>query len=477
LPDVVFSRRLEDNARAAGSRGSLLHPARRARLSALLYFTGDLTMPEKKTCFVVMGFGEKVDFETGRKLNLDATYKNLIKPAVEEAGLECVRADEIAHSGVIDVPMYRQLLLADVVVADVSTANCNAFYELGVRHALRPYTTIVISEDQFKFPFDINRNKILKYKHLGEDIGFSEAKRFTAQLKQAVTDILKKEPPDDDSPVYTFLHGLRRLKLPDDMNAAGAALANAPPAPAAVEEAAPGQSHSMMIQQVNEAQKQGNFGAAKFLLEVVRAQRPDDPYIIQRLALVTYKSKLPTPEAALREARELLGLLNPATSNDTETLGLWGSVNKRLWELTKDAAHLDEAVRGYGRGFRLRNDYYNGINFAFALNLRAANPASRAEAITDFVQAERVRREVIDICKAEMQDGGPPGDEQKYWVMATWAEALLGTGDEAGARQKFEAAAALTSAQWMTDSTREQMDKLRALLADSPLRFVREDGE
>ena len=102
-------------------------------------------MTPKKTCFVVMGFGEKVDFQTGRKLNLDAAYRGMIKPAVEEAGLECYRADEIVHSGVIDVPMYQQILTADVVVADLSTSNSNAFYELGVRHALRPYTTIIIA--------------------------------------------------------------------------------------------------------------------------------------------------------------------------------------------------------------------------------------------------------------------------------------------------------------------------------------------
>ena len=141
----------------------------------------------KKTCFVVMGFGEKVDFESGRKLNLDASYKNLIKPAIEEAGLECIRADEIAHSGVIDVPMYRQLLLADVVVADVSTANSNAFYELGVRHALRPSTTIIISEDKFKFPFDIGHVVVRTYKHLGEDIGVSEAKRLSSRAPTAET--------------------------------------------------------------------------------------------------------------------------------------------------------------------------------------------------------------------------------------------------------------------------------------------------
>jgi hypothetical protein len=42
-----------------------------------------------------MGFGEKTDYKTGRTLDLDQSYKNMIKPAVEDAGLECVRADEI----------------------------------------------------------------------------------------------------------------------------------------------------------------------------------------------------------------------------------------------------------------------------------------------------------------------------------------------------------------------------------------------
>jgi len=49
--------------------------------------------------------------------------------------------------------MYQQLLMADVVVADLSTYNCNAFYELGVRHALRPYTTITIAKTRWLFPF------------------------------------------------------------------------------------------------------------------------------------------------------------------------------------------------------------------------------------------------------------------------------------------------------------------------------------
>ena len=80
-----------------------------------------------------MGFGQKTDLDTGRVLDLDKTYKNIIKPAVTAAGYQCVRADEIPHSGVIDVPKYEMLFGAELVVADLSTGNLNAVFQLGVR--------------------------------------------------------------------------------------------------------------------------------------------------------------------------------------------------------------------------------------------------------------------------------------------------------------------------------------------------------
>jgi len=134
-----------------------------------------------KKCFVVMGFGEKPDYATGRTLDLDKTYRTIIKRAVEEAGLECIRADTVIHSGTIDTPMYQLLLEADVVVADLSTSNANAIYELGVRHALRPHTTIVIAEKQFKFPFDLGHLLIRPYEHLGKGIDSEEADRMRAE--------------------------------------------------------------------------------------------------------------------------------------------------------------------------------------------------------------------------------------------------------------------------------------------------------
>jgi hypothetical protein len=454
-------------------------------------------MPEPKgKCFVVMGFGKKTDFETGRTLDLDKTYKYIIKPAVVDAGLECKRADEIPHSGVIDVPMYEELLTADVVIADLSTANKNAFYELGVRHALRPYTTIVICEDGAKsFPFDVNHVLIRQYHHMGEGIDYGEVERFRADLTKAISDVLGKDPRPKDSPVYTFLHHLNPPALAEAMRGVAAEVAKAAPVVAATGSGS-GVVYRELMDQVDEAQKEGDFVTAKALLSRLRKklreaapERPEDPYLVQRLALVTYKSRQPTPQAALEEARTLLLSLNPATSNDTETLGLWGAVHKRLWELTGDLAHLNEAVRGYERGFYLRNDYYNGINLAFLLNVRAADsdrragaaatPAAatplRAEAVACFVHAVKIRREVSSICQTVL-DTEPLSAEQKYWVLATMAEAYLGAGDEAAATRALAEADALAPAQWMKDSTREQMDKLRQLVMNSPLRYVKTDG-
>jgi hypothetical protein len=184
----------------------------------------------KNLCFVIMGFGKKTDFETSRVLDLDASYRDLIKPAVEAAGLKCVRADEIVHSGLIDVPMYEQLLKADVVVADLSTSNRTAIYELGVRHALRPYTTIVIAEDQImKSPFfDLSHIEIRTYRHLGEDIGVHEMRRFSAELTNAIKQSLATESNlRGDSPVYKSIGELSPPAIAEEVKAATASSASA----------------------------------------------------------------------------------------------------------------------------------------------------------------------------------------------------------------------------------------------------------
>ena len=414
-------------------------------------------------CFVVMGFGKKTDYPTGRVLDLDKSYKYIIKPAAAAAGYECIRADEIQHAGNINVPMYEQLLNADVVVADVSTYNPNAFYELGVRHALKPYTTITIAEDKLVFPFDVGQIAIRTYHHLGEGIDFGEVERMRGELQQAITIVGNQAACD--SPVYTFLRDLRPPVLARaEVERAIAVSAHA--------DSASQPTIRTLMDQVDAAFNRSDFVTAKSLLAVVRTMLPMDNYVAQRLALATYKSRLPTPEVALNEAAAILETLSPTTSTDTETLGLFGAVHKRLWDVTTAAGHLDKAIWAHEKGFYVKNDYYNGINLAFLLNVRAAlkSVGEPAEAIADFVVAQRIRRRVLALCQAMLDSTPEPRGADWYWIQATIAEAYTGLGEEERARRLLNDAKAQAGvAGWMIQSTEEQLARLKGLVAQSPL--------
>jgi len=428
-----------------------------------------------KKCFVVMGFGEKTDFATGRVLDLDKTYRIIIKKAVEQAGVECIRADDIIHSGEIDKPMYELLLEADIVIADLSTSNANAIYELGVRHALRPHTTIVIAEKQFKFPFDLGHLLIRPYEHLGKGIDAEEADRVRDDLVKAINTLLAK--PDVDSPVYTFLPGLKEWNAGVAPIVAAAAAAPAPPAAAAPAPAAgpapSDETASVLLDAFRDARASSNWVSAMKYLARLLERRPADEYLKQQLALATYKSKKPDVATALSNAKTILEGLKPHGTSDPETLGLWGAVHKRLWETGKDQRDLDEAIWAHGKGFYVKDDHYNGINFAFLLNVRASVSQPR-EALADVVTAERVRRRVAAICtdllsKPITDDQGNVDKEETFWVKASRVEALLGSGDTAKAAAERAAIASEAPEAWMVDTMNEQLGKLDALLAATSL--------
>jgi hypothetical protein len=247
----------------------------------------------------------------------------------------------------------------------------------------------------------------------------------------------------------------------------------------------PQQTVGPLLEQANAAIERSDFATAKAILATLRAMKPEgqpwtanDDYVIQRLALAIYKDAKPTARAALEAARELLTRLHPESSNDPETLGLWGAVHKRLWYEAGDRAHLDAAILAYERGFFLRQDYYNGINLAFLLNVRAS-VSETAEAIADFVQAERIRRSVIEICDnliegrdmatGQLTHRETSDAEARYWLRATLAEAWLGVGNSGQSEHWLEEAMRLDVPAWMQETTRSRLQQLNALLAESPL--------
>ena len=104
--------------------------------------------------FVAMPFGVKPD-GNGNPIDFDQIYASLIRPALEDAGLEVLRADEEQGAGDIRADMFQELLMADLVVADLTLDNPNVWYELGVRHALRARGVILVLGPRASQPFDI----------------------------------------------------------------------------------------------------------------------------------------------------------------------------------------------------------------------------------------------------------------------------------------------------------------------------------
>lgn len=380
---------------------------------------------DRKLCFVVMGFGLKTDFESGRTYDLDATYEHIIEPAATALGLRCIRADEVLHSGVIDRPMFEMLYRADLVIADISTSNSNAIYELGVRHALRPNATIIMKESEGRLHFDLNHVNTFHYEHLGKDIGAREAARARRDLGLLIEKVLLSKDPD--SPVYTFLPTLQGPRLSDEAFAE------------LVDEAEAAQERlTSYIRAGQLALRESRPAEAVLAFGEASRIKSDEAYLTQQLALATYKAAQPSKLEALLRAWAVLAPLEPDDSNDPETLGLAGAIRKRLHDETGDLEQLNFSIRYYGRGFEVSRDYYNGENLATLFDRRAKLQNDPAEAQFDRMSARKVREQIVEILRPLLAAPSFNERSDQSWVFATLANALFALGEDAEGT-KYEA--------------------------------------
>jgi hypothetical protein len=403
----------------------------------------------KKICFVIMGFGKKTDYSTGKTLDLDKTYKNIIQPAVESSGYQCVRADEIQDAGLIDKSMYALLMQADLVVADISTFNPNAIYELGIRHAVRPYSTIVIKEEEGKIPFDLDHSRIFHYKHLGEDIGADEAARCQKALCDKIDWVTRNSLID--SPLYDFIKDINPPKIP----------------PAEykkiIGELAERETHIFaIVEKAKDHMLADEFVEAAKLWQKAADAVPSEDYFLQQQALAVYKSKEPSEATALTDALRIIEKLAPdGESNDPETLGLTGAIYKRMWLSNPDIELLKRAIKFYEKGFLIRNDYYTGENYALCLDMMSEAEEDDDEKTYYLIAARKAREKIIKTLEniESSIEAGNISIEIK-WAIATLSNCYFGLGnDDKG--EKFEALfLALAEAQWEKDTFQGSKEKL-----------------
>jgi hypothetical protein len=152
----------------------------------------------EKRVFIVRPFG------TQEGIDFDAVERTLIQPAIGRAKTATLPGGTtlpFVEQGNIREDMFRELVTADLVVADLSIHNANVFYELGIRHGVRPNATFLLrAKSDRKYPFDLQTDRYLTY-------DAAKPEESVEALVEALDATLNSGRTD--SPVYQLLPNLR----------------------------------------------------------------------------------------------------------------------------------------------------------------------------------------------------------------------------------------------------------------------------
>jgi 3',5'-cyclic AMP phosphodiesterase CpdA len=137
-------------------------------------------MERVKLVFFSMPFGTK--FVGDGPHNFDETWQVLLKAAVPE-GWDSKRIDEVEGPGRIPEQFKEFLRTADVVVFDVTSANPNVLYELGIRDVFAPGRRVLVARAGTTLPFNIAAERVL---HYAADRDTALAEGFPQRLRQQI---------------------------------------------------------------------------------------------------------------------------------------------------------------------------------------------------------------------------------------------------------------------------------------------------
>jgi hypothetical protein len=411
-------------------------------------------------CFVLMPFGRK-PAASGSMVDFDAVYADLIAPGIEAAAMEPLRADQELTGGIIHKPMFERLILCEFAVADLTAANANVFYELGLRHAVRPSSTLLLyAEGTGQLPFDVALLRALPY-----GLGADGKPANTAQGRQAIAARLREAREQaTDSPVYQLVDGFpdiqrlktdvfrERVKYRADTKA-----------------------------RLATARKQGldAVRAVEASLSKVADQEAGvviDLYISYRAVkgwkeMIALVDKMPPPLARSVMVQEQLGLaLNRDSRGEeaeqvllavidkhgpsSETYGILGRVYKDRWEAAlksrEDALAgglLDKAIDAYLKGFEADwRDAYPGINAVTLMELKDPPDPRRGDLIAVVTYA--VERRIA---------AGRPD----YWDFATLLELAVLGKQQAQASSALGKALAAVREKWEPETTARNLRLIR----------------
>lgn len=112
-----------------------------------------LILPPKRQIFVIMKFDDEY---------LDSAYKGVIRPLGEEFGYRVLRIDDIEDSGMITAQIIESIAESEIVLADLSSARPNCYYETGVAYATGRQLILTIKGKE-KVHFDLSVHRFIRW--------------------------------------------------------------------------------------------------------------------------------------------------------------------------------------------------------------------------------------------------------------------------------------------------------------------------
>jgi len=415
-------------------------------------------------CFVLMPFGKKPTAD-GSIIDFDKVYADLIAPAIRQAQLESIRADQETTGGIIHKPMFERLILCPFAVADLTTANANVYYELGVRHAFRPWSTVQIIAEGMRLPFDVQMLRTISYKLSADgtpDPASAEATRNTIAgfLEEA-------RKGAKDSPIFQLLDGLpepsiehlktdvfrEQVEYSIAMKEKLAAARNAKSTDAvrAIESELGDVSQLDSCIVIDLILSYRANSAWNDIVDLVKKMsRPLADTVLVREQLGFALNRLERRD----EAEAVLLKLIEERGSSSETCGLLGRVYKDQWEDAVKAGsvilasgYLEKAIEMYLWGFEADwRDAYPGVNVVTLMELREP-PDER-------------RKELLPVVRYGVQRKIAKG-KPDYWDYATLIELAVIENDRAAAVQALSRALACIREKWEPETTVRNLRLIR----------------
>jgi tetratricopeptide (TPR) repeat protein len=446
-------------------------------------------MATRAHAFVAMPFGRKPGPD-GADVDFNRVYRELIAPAIELAGLSAFRADQEQAGGSILADMFQELLIADLVVADLSIPNPNVWYEIGVRHALRARGVVLLFGGKAPSAFDLYTERKLRYGLAGDGPDPATLEADKAALAGMIGATMKVWHEEKISPVYYHVANLqepdwktlrvgkvrkfwqqhddweRRVDLARQDGRIGDLLVLADEGPVAAFRA------DAWIGAGKALRQSGQFALALEYLDKGLAIDPghldarrETGICLQRLA------RAGAAGHSLARTRQHYEALLKDHPRDVETWALLGRVDKDAWvaawrragsdaaTMVADAAYEDAlltaAITSYERAYRADpGHYFSGINALTLTHLGQHLGLTLGDAHRRDVMTGAVR------FAAENEDE----EKQRFWAAATLGdlEVLVGTPEDV--TRAYKTAVAVPGVDWFAlNSSREQLLLLKDL--------------